>query len=142
MTLISHLRTYAAARPAVAAGLLLALIVLLSTVVRGVLAYGAPVPWIFVDELIYSELGRSAFSGFASRDVPVSGYGPIYPYLIAPAYAVFDNLVTAYTAVKWINALVMSLVAIPVYFAASMLMRRSWSLGAAHGPPRAICRRR
>ena len=131
MTLISDLRSRAAARPAVAAGVLLALIVLLSTVVRGVLAYGAPVPWIFVDELIYSELGRSAFSGFAIRGVPVSGYGPIYPYLIAPAYAVFDNLVTAYTAVKWINALVMSLAAVPVYFAASMLMRRSWALGAA-----------
>ena len=131
MTFIRDLRSRTLARPAAAAGLLLVLIVLLSTAVRIVLSYGAPVPWIFVDELIYSELGRSAFSGFAIRGVPVSGYGPVYPYLIAPAYAIFDNLVTAYTAVKWINALVMSLAAVPVYFAASMLMRRSWALGAA-----------
>ncbi len=131
MTFTNDLRSRAKARPTVAACLLLALIVVFSTVVRIVLSYGAPAPWIFVDELIYSELGRSAFSGFAIRGVPVSGYGPVYPYLISPAYAIFDNLVTAYMAVKWINAFVMSLAAVPVFFAASMLMRRSWALGAA-----------
>ena len=131
MSAVHDLWARARARPAVAAGVLLGLIVLLSTVIRIGLSYGASVPWIFADELIYSELGRSAFSGFAIRGVPVSGYGPVYPYLIAPAYAVFDNLTTAYTAVKWINALVMSLAAVPVYFAAAMLMRRRWALGAA-----------
>jgi hypothetical protein len=131
MAVIRDLRSRADARPAAFAGLLLVLIVLLSTVVRGVVSSGVPVPWIFVDELIYSELGRSAFSGFAIRGVPVSGYGPVYPYLIAPAYAIFDNLVTAYTAAKWTNSFVMSLAAVPVYFAASMLVRRAWALGAA-----------
>jgi hypothetical protein len=88
-------------------------------------------PWIFVDELIYSELGRSAFDGFAVRGLSVSGYGNVYPYLIAPAYELVDDLVSAYAFVKVINALVMSLTAIPVFFAARTLMSRSWALVAA-----------
>jgi len=121
----------ARARPALAAGVALAAIVVASALIRTALSWSAPGPWIFVDELIYSELGKSAFDGTAIRGVPVTGYGPVYPYLIAPAYALFENLVNAYQAVKVTNAVVMSLTAIPVYFIARTLMRRSWSLGAA-----------
>ena len=88
-------------------------------------------PWIFVDELIYSELGRSAFTGFSIRSLQVSGYGDIYPFVIAPAYWLFTDLVMAYAAVKVINAVVMSLVAVPVYFLARTLMGRRWALVAA-----------
>jgi len=118
-------------RPALAAGVALAAIVVASALIRSALSWSAPGPWIFVDELIYSELGKSAFDGTAIRGVPVTGYGPVYPYLIAPAYALFENLVNAYQAVKVTNAVVMSLTAIPVHFIARTLMRRSWSLGAA-----------
>lgn len=118
-------------RPALAAGIALAAIVVASALIRTALNWSAPGPWIFVDELIYSELGKSAFGGTAIRGVPVNGYGPVYPYLIAPAYALFENLVNAYQAVKVTNAIVMSLTAIPAYFIARTLMRRSWSLGAA-----------
>ena len=121
----------ARARPALAAGIALAAIVVASALIRTALSWSAPGPWIFVDELIYSELGKSAFDGTAIRGVPVTGYGPVYPYLIAPAYALFENLVNAYQAVKVTNAVVMSLTAIPAYFIARTLMRRSWSLGAA-----------
>jgi len=98
---------------------------------RIALNWDASAPWIFIDELIYSELGRSAFDGFAIRGVPVSGYGPVYPYLIAPAYVLFDNLVDAYRAVQVINAVIMSLTAIPAYLIARTLMGRRWSLVAA-----------
>ncbi len=121
----------ARARPALAAGVALAAIVVASALIRIALSWSAPGPWIFVDELIYSELGKSAFGGTAIRGVPVNGYGPVYPYLIAPAYALFENLVDAYQAVKVTNAIVMSLTAIPAYFIARTLMRRSWALGAA-----------
>ena len=121
----------ARARPALAAGIALAAIVVVSALVRTALSWSAPGPWIFVDELIYSELGKSAFDGTAIRGVPVTGYGPVYPYLLAPAYALFENLINAYQAVKATNAIVMSLTAIPAYFIARTLMRRSWSLGAA-----------
>ncbi len=121
----------ARARPALAAGIALAAIVVASALLRIFLSRNAPGPWIFVDELIYSELGRSAFSGTEIRGMPVTGYGNIYPFLIAPAYEVFSDLVSAYTAVKVINAVVMSLTAIPAYFIARTLMPRSWSMVAA-----------
>ena len=121
----------ARARPALAAGIVLAAIVVASALLRIFLSRNAPGPWIFVDELIYSELGRSAFSGTEIRGMPVTGYGNIYPFIIAPAYEVFSDLVSAYSAVKVINAVVMSLTAIPAYFIARTLMQRSWSLVAA-----------
>ena len=124
-------REWAAHRPRVAVACALVGLVIVSTIVRWLLSFGMPAPWIFVDELIYSELARSAFEGFAIRGVPVSGYGPVYPYAIAPAYSVFSNLVTAYAAAKAINALIMSCVAVPVYLIARPLMRARWALAAA-----------
>ena len=74
--------------------------------------------FIMVDELIYSELARSlAESGeLRVRDISSPGYGIVYPALISPAYAAFDSLPEAYAAVKTLNALFMSLAAIPAYF--------------------------
>ena len=90
-------------------------------------------PFIFVDELIYSELARSlADSGERLvRDVPTTGYGIGYPLLIAPAYALFDNLPDAYAAVKTVNALLMSLAAVPAYLLARRVVGQWWALGAA-----------
>ena len=87
-------------------------------------------PFIMVDELIYSELGRSlaATGGLFVRDVPSSGYGAVYPLLIAPAYLVFDNLTDAYAAVKTLNALFMSLAAVPAYLLARRVVGPPLSL--------------
>ena len=99
-------------------------IVLVSFAVRAWLARGMLSPFIFVDELIYSELARSfASSGdFAVRDVPTTGYGLLYPILISPAYVLFDALPAAYGAVKTINSLLMSLAAIPAYLLARVML--------------------
>ena len=113
------------------ASLGVAAIVILSAILRIVLGLNVAGPWIFVDELIYSELGRSAVSGFEIRGVPVSGYGAVYPWLLAPAYGLFDNLSTAYAAVKVTNAIVMSSTAIPAYLIARTLMGRRWALVAS-----------
>ena len=118
-------------RPRLAVVCALVAIVVISTAIRVVLNRGATGPWIFIDEMIYSELGRSAFDGFKIRGVPISGYGYVYPLVISPAYFVFENLVNAYTAVKAINALAMSLTAVPVYFIARSLLARRWALVAA-----------
>ena len=90
-------------------------------------------PFIMVDELIYSELGRSlADSGeFLVRDIPSPGYGVVYPLLLSPAYALFDGLTDAYAAVKTLNALVMSLAAVPAYFVARRVVGPPLSLLAA-----------
>jgi hypothetical protein len=91
-----------------------------------------PVPWIFPDELIYSELARSfGTSGhFAIRDVPFHelSFGITYPILIAPAYAVTDDLPQAYAIARAINCAVMALAAVPAYLLGLRLLRPSLAL--------------
>jgi dolichyl-phosphate-mannose-protein mannosyltransferase len=104
-----------------------------SFVVRAWLARSMVGPFIMVDELIYAELARSfAESGdFLVRGVPARGYSVVYPVLISPAYALFDSLPAAYAAVKTLNALVMSLTAIPAYLLARRVVETGLSLLAA-----------
>ena len=104
-----------------------------SFAVRAWLARGMLGPFIMVDELIYSELGRSLADSreLLVRDVSSPGYGIVYPALISPAYAVFERLTDAYAAVKTLNALVMSLAAIPAYFLARRVVGQGLSLLAA-----------
>jgi hypothetical protein len=92
-------------------------------------------PFIMVDELIYSELARSvaAGDGFEIRGAPAGGYSSVYPVLISPAYALFDALPDAYAAVKTLNALFMSLAAIPAYLLARRVLGPGLSLVAAAG---------
>jgi hypothetical protein len=111
----------------------LAAIVLCSFLSRAWLAREMVGPFIMVDELIYSELARSfaAGDGFMVRDVPASGFSLVYPVLISPAYALFDALPDAYAAVKTLNALYMSLAAIPAYLLARRMLGKGLSLVAA-----------
>lgn len=107
-----------------------------SWAIRAVLAVRDPSPWIFQDELLYSELAKSfaATGHFAVHEVPVpgaGGFGVVYPVLIAPAWKLFQNVPTAYEAAKIINSLVMSLGAIPVYLLARRMVSKAWALAAA-----------
>jgi hypothetical protein len=108
-------------------------LVALSTAIRYVLARQAVAPWIMVDELIYSELAKSfaATGHFLVRDHSTGSYGYVYPILIAPAWAAFKAVPDAYAAAKGINALVMSLAAVPAYFLARRVLGPWASLGAA-----------
>ena len=70
------------------------IVVVGSAAFRFQLSRDSPAPWIFVDELIYSELAKSIAAGgdLFVRDVPVTGgYGVVYPLLISPAWALFDR---------------------------------------------------
>ena len=86
-----------------------------------------------VDELIYSELREGSRRATASRSAasPTNAYGFVYPLVIAPAYALFDSLPQAYAAVKAINAVVVSLAALPAYFLARRVLPVGLSLLAA-----------
>jgi hypothetical protein len=110
----------------------LAGIVALSAVTRFLLARRVAAPWIMVDELIYSELakGLAEGDGFSIRGVATNAYGFVYPLLIAPAYFV-DSLPRAYELIKAINALLISLAAIPAYLLARRVLPRGLSLLAA-----------
>jgi 4-amino-4-deoxy-L-arabinose transferase-like glycosyltransferase len=109
-------------------------LVVVSAGIRLALAKSHPAPWIFGDELVYSNLAESVgrTGSFAFRDSPgLHGYGPGYPLLISPAYAVFDDLAHAYAAAKAINAFLMSLAAIPVYLIARRLVSVWLAVAAA-----------
>jgi 4-amino-4-deoxy-L-arabinose transferase-like glycosyltransferase len=111
----------------------LAAIVVVSSVFRFVLGRQVVGPWIMVDELIYSELAKSfaATGHFEIRGVASNGYGFVYPVLIAPAWRLFDATPTAYDVAKEINAVVMSLAAVPAYFLARRLLSMRLALVAA-----------
>ena len=90
-------------------------------------------PWIMVDEIVYSELARGIASGagLSIRGEPAGvGYGVVYPALISPAY-LLDSLTAAYAAAKAINAVLISLAAIPAYFLARRVLTPGYALVAA-----------
>ena len=67
-------------------------LVVVSAGLRLMLGLRDPSPWIFQDELLYSELAKSfaATGHFAVRETPgVGGFGFVYPALISPAWAPF-----------------------------------------------------
>ena len=108
-------------------------IVVASAGLRALLARQLVAPFIMVDELIWSELARGIADAGQPllRDQPNPGYSVVYPLLISPAYLLFDSLPTAYAAVKTMNALLMSLAAVPAFFVARRVVGRSYALLAA-----------
>jgi hypothetical protein len=105
-----------------------------SIVIRIALALRDPAPWIFQDELLYSELAKSfgTTGHFAVRESPYDGgFGIVYPLLISPAWALFLKVPTAYAAAKAINAVMMSLAAVPVYLLARRLVAPAYAFVAA-----------
>jgi len=119
---------------ALPAGLFVGAVVVASTALRFLFALNKPAPWIFTDSLVYSELAKSfaATGHFAVRDVPGrAGFGPVYPILLAPSYALFTDVPRAFTMMKATNCLVMSLAAVPTYLLARSLVGRWWALTAA-----------
>ncbi len=92
-----------------------------------------PTPWLFSDEIEYAQISRAiSETGIpARRGVDYWGAG-LLPWLIAPFWW-FDNLQSAYSAVKTFNVLVMTAAIFPTYGLARMLMARPYALLAAVG---------
>jgi hypothetical protein len=105
-------------------------LVAVSTAVRFGFARHMVGPWIMIDEIVYSELAKSfaATGSFAVREVPTGGYGVVYPILISPAYALFRSIPTVYSAIKLINALLMSLTAVPAFLLARRVVSKRGAL--------------
>jgi hypothetical protein len=110
-----------------------ALVVAASIGLRAWLGSRMPAPFIFTDELQYQENARSIAdgNGIQVRDEPYGIVSVLYPLLLAPAYALFDSLPEAYAAARTINAVVMSLAAIPAYAIARRVLPFRWSIAAA-----------
>ena len=108
--------------------LALAVLMVGSILVRVWLNRKIEAPTILTDELTYSQLAENIANGNFSLS---SGYGFVYPLLLAPAWALADFGTTAYVYMQTTNAIVVSLVAIPVFLWAKRMMRPWYALLAA-----------
>lgn len=94
-------------------------------------AWAQKTPWIFTDELEWTQIARSiADTGQAARRGDPIGFKSLYPYLIAPWWWL-SSTGTAYAAVKYFNATLMTATAVPVYLLARMLVPRRTALVVA-----------
>jgi hypothetical protein len=107
-------------------------LILLSTVARGIAATFVPTPWINPDEVIYAELGRSLWSTghLTLLGTPTAFYSLAYPALIGGPLSLHDREL-GYALAKWLQALVMSATAVPVYLWARSLAGTRSALAAA-----------
>src|ERR687885_1842661 len=118
---------------AVPARLVLAGIVAASVAVRFVAALAHTTPLYFPDEYIYSELSRSLAHGGRPLRRGTAAHFPalLEPLLAAPAWLAGGPEV-AYRLTQGLNAVAMSLAAVPVYLLARRLGLGQWAaLGSA-----------
>jgi hypothetical protein len=88
-------------------------------------------PWLFTDELEWSQLSRAiATTGHAARRGEPHSFESLYAFLIAPAWWIHSTA-DAYAAIKDLNAVVMCLSAVPTYLLARMLLDRRPALVVA-----------
>ena len=115
----------------VAAAVLVALVAV-SAAVRGWAALGVPSPWYIPDEVTYAELGRSLYEHgrFDIFGGTPGFYGVVYPAFVGLPLSLAD-VQLGYDVLRVLQALVMSLVAVPVYLWGRALMGRGWALVAA-----------
>ncbi len=118
------------AHPTLVLTLLVSGILLLGFLLRLYLVRRIPAPWIMGDELLYSDLARSFAEdgqvGIRGVAVGATAYG-LYPVAISPGW-LFDSTSTAYGVAKTLNAVLMTLAAVPVYFWARRLVRVEYAL--------------
>jgi hypothetical protein len=111
--------------------LLLAGLAVVVLVFYGIEASLRKTPWLFTDELEWSQLSRAiAATGHAARRGQPHSFESLYSYLIAPMWWIHSTAV-AYTAIKDENSVVMCLTAVPAYLLARLLLPRRASLVVA-----------
>jgi hypothetical protein len=114
------------------AGIALAALVGLSTTLRWWAAEQIPTPWIAPDELLYGLLGRSLWE---HGNLHLLGQPTRFFSLVSPALAGgplrLGNLETGYDLLKGLQALAMSLAAVPVYLWGRAFLTRWGALVAA-----------
>ena len=112
--------------------LALAGLVLVSIAARFALSHDVDAPWIAPDEQLYGLLGRSLVSGdgLTLLGEPVAYYSLLYPLLVGIPF-LWSELDAGVRWVQLLQAVVMSLTAIPVFLWARPLAGGRWALVAA-----------
>jgi hypothetical protein len=105
---------------------------LLSVSYLGWHAAGHASPWLFVDEVQYTQLSRSiAETGEPARRGEPFGDASVATYLVAPIWWLVEDTETAYTLLKYLGVFVMASVVFPAYALARLLAPRPYALFAA-----------
>lgn len=90
-------------------------------------------PWLFTDELEYTQLSRSfAETGRAARRGEPHSIGSLYNVVTAPFWRI-DDVAAAFAAIKYFDVLVMTAVVFPTYLLARLVVARPYALFAAAG---------
>jgi len=102
----------------------------LSSVVRIAFVSRVHGPIIFMDELGYERLAQSIglhgkLALFGNEGL---SYSPLYPLVLSPIYALGAAATTAYTLIKSLNAVLISLSVFPIYKIARFVLPRRPSL--------------
>src|SRR5262245_25950139 len=88
-------------------------------------------PWLFTDELEWTQLSRAiASTGHAARRGDPIFFKSLYSYIIAPAWWL-NSTSAAYAAIKYLNVVVMCLAAVPAYLLSRMLVSRRVAVAVA-----------
>jgi hypothetical protein len=106
--------------------------VLASAALRFVIARTFDVPWISPDEMIYGLVGQSLWeTGTLSvRGISVPYYSLLTPVLVGLPLTL-DDLRTGVAVAQALQAVAMSLVAVPVYLWGKRLVGDRWAIAAA-----------
>src|SRR5436305_11564856 len=132
-------RGRAVARPAASRTLtdrFLAAVPLLSVFVWLAILYGweawdHATPWLFTDELLLAQLGRSiAHTGHPMLRNQSASFHSLYTFITAPAWWL-PTAAQGYAAVKYIGVFAVSLTLFPAYFLARMIASPRAALAAA-----------
>lgn len=112
--------------------LAVAALVVLSTVVRLVAARSFTTPWIAPDEMVYGMLGEGLWSHgtLTLRELPSPYYSLLTPALIGAPLAALD-LGDGIQWARLLQALAMSLAAVPTYLWARRIASSWWAVAAA-----------
>ena len=104
----------------------------LSAVARFSVARAFDVPWIAPDEIIYGLVGQSLWESgtLTIRDAAVPYYSLLTPALVGLPLAASD-LARGLAVAQALQALAMSLVAVPVYLWGTRLVGTRWALAGA-----------
>lgn len=90
-------------------------------------------PIIFGDELEWSMISRAiAHTGHGARLGAPTGFRSLFAYLIAPFW-LLSTTHAAYTAIKYVQTIVMALAAVPVFLLARTLVSTRWAAAVALG---------
>jgi hypothetical protein len=94
-------------------------------------SWGHVTPWLFGDELQNADIQRAiAHNGRAAVLGQPHAIETLYNYVVAPVWWIHDTH-TAYTALKYLNSIVMTSVLFPTYWLARTIVGRPAALFAA-----------